>query len=724
MRSRKKKEEKRRIKLPKRWKVFFTVIGILFVLAVIGFAAVLYGGRLVVNEEALILDTTTTLETTDGKVIGKLYNENRTMISIDQVPDHVKNAFIAIEDRRFYEHAGVDVKSVFRAVYKDILAMSKVEGASTITQQLAKNLFLYNDKTWSRKAKEVMAAIYLEQKFSKDEILELYLNEIYFGNGVYGIETASNYFFSKSVHDLSIAEGALLAGLAKAPNGYSPINHPDKALNRRNTVLHSMEDAGMISTETRLVEEGKPIDLALQILEANPWADSYIDLVMKEASEEHQLSIDELKRGGYRIVVNMDDDIQQIAYEKFQEASYFPGNTAGIEGAFTMMDQDSGNIIAALGGRNYQLGDLNRVTVKRQPGSTIKPIAVYGPAMMQPDKYQPYTLLPDYATDHNGYVVSNADNVYSNSITIYDALKYSNNAATVWLLDEIGIDYSKEYLQKMGIDIQDEGLAIALGGLSEGITPLQMMESYRTFANAGKITNSHTIDRIYNQSGEMFYQAEPLETEIFSPQVAWNMTEILSEAVETGTADAGEFDKALAGKTGSTEHPLVEGQTKDAWFVGYTPQYVMALWMGYDKSDKEHYLTGGSSYPTSLTKAILTEIDNTEPLVESFTKPDSVKDLPKPITLPLIMNLQASYEFGGFSIVKGKLLWQGSEDKRVIYRIYREEDGIDTRVGEVVGETEFIISNVLFKSNRYYIVPYDPLTKLEGTRSETIELSW
>ncbi|RDW19913.1 transglycosylase domain-containing protein [Oceanobacillus chungangensis] len=724
MGNKKQKDEKRRFKLSKRWKISIVSIVILFVIALIGLGVILYGGRLIVNQEALILDTTTTLETTDGEVIGKLYNENRTLVPIDQIPDHVKDAFIAIEDQRFYEHAGVDIKSVFRAIYKDILAMSKVEGASTITQQLAKNLFLYNDKTWTRKTKEVMAAIYLEQKLSKDEILELYLNEIYFGNGLYGIETASNYFFSKSVHDLSIAEGALLAGLAKAPNGYSPINHPDKALNRRNTVLYSMEAAGMISTETRLTEEGKTIGLAILELEANPWADSYIDLVMKEASEKYQLSIDALKRGGYRIIINMDDDKQRIAYEKFQEESYFPGNTTGVEGAFTMMEQGTGKIIAALGGRNYQLGDLNRVTVKRQPGSTIKPIAVYGPAMMQPDKYQPYTILPDYATDYSGYVVSNADNVYANSVTIYDALKYSNNAATVWLLDEIGINYSKKYLQKMGINLKDEGLAIALGGLSEGVAPLQLMESYRTFANEGKMIDSHTIDRIYNRDGEMLSQAEPSETEVFSPQVAWNMTEILLEAVETGTATAGEFSKDLAGKTGSTQHPFVEGQTKDAWFVGYTPQYVTALWMGYDKSDKKHYLTGGSNYPTSLTKAILTEMDKMEPLVESFTKPDSVKDLPKPIILPEIIDLQASYEFGGFSIVKGKLSWQGSVDERVIYRIYREEDGIDTRVGEVGGETEFIINNALFKSNRYYIVPYDPLTKLEGTRSETIELSW
>ncbi|OZU87940.1 penicillin-binding protein [Virgibacillus indicus] len=713
---------KQKAPLTKRIKRLFIILLFMIIFGLIGYAGLLYGGKLIADEEKLILDVTTTIETADGEVIDKLYNENRLFVDIEEVPEHITNAFIAVEDVRFYDHGGIDFRSVIRAAYKDIIAMSKVEGASTITQQLAKNLFLYNDKTWTRKAKEAMAALYLERKLSKDEILELYINEIYFGAGVYGIETASHYFFSKSVDELTIAEGALLAGLAKAPNGYSPVIHPEKALNRRNTVLRSMENAGMLSTEKRMAEQGKTLGLKIQKPEAKPWADSYIDLVMKEAADEHQLSINELKRGGYRIVVTIDESIQKIAYEQFQNDAYFPGNTDGVEGAFVMMDQQSGEVVSAIGGRDYHLGNLNRVTVNRQPGSTIKPIAVYGPALMQEETYTAYSLLPDQRMDE--YAVANVNGEYEGSVSIYNAIKQSKNAPVVWLLDQIGIDYAKSYLEKMNIDIADEGLAVALGGLSNGLTPLQMMESYRPFVHQGEYVNTHTIKQIYNKNDELIFESDPETAEVFSPQVAWNMTEMLRAAVQSGTAVPGEFSKALAGKTGSTQHPYAEGKVKDAWFVGYTPQYVSALWMGYDISDKDHYLTAGSEYPTRLTKAILTELGKQEPLAADFTKPDDVESLPEPIELPKITDLKASYSFGGISLVKGKLSWTGSEDSRVVYRIYRERDGIDKRVGEVEGQTEFVIDNALFQSNEYYVVPYDPLRKVEGERSESIELSW
>src|SRR5690625_4890640 len=291
------------------------IISIALFLGLIGYFIILYGGKLVIDDEKLVLDTTTIIETTDGETIGELYHENRYPVTLDQVPKHVQDAFVAIEDVRFYNHAGVDMKSVARAVYRDIIALGKVEGASTITQQLAKTLFLYNDKTWMRKTKEVMAVIYLEREYSKNEVLELYLNAIYFGDGIYGIETAAQYFYSKSVEDLSVAEGALIAALAKAPNGYSPINNPDKAMTRRNVVLKVMNEAKMISTDTMLSEQGKTLGLNVKEKEVNPWVDSYLDLVMKEAAKKYSISINELKRGGYRIIVNIDEQAQKIAYE-------------------------------------------------------------------------------------------------------------------------------------------------------------------------------------------------------------------------------------------------------------------------------------------------------------------------------------------------------------------------------------------------------------------------
>lgn len=717
------KDKRKPSPLRKRTKRILIALCALIIIGVIGYGVVFFGGMIVVDNDALELDATTTIETADGELISKLYKENRTLISIKDVPKDVQNAFISIEDRRFFEHSGIDTKSVMRAVYKNIIARGKVEGASTITQQLAKNLFLYNDKTWGRKAKEVMAAFNLERRFSKDEILELYVNQMYFGKGVYGIETAAQYFFSKSAADLTVAEGAMLAGLAKAPNGYSPIDHPEKAMERRNIVLQAMESTGVISAETSKAAQEETLGLQVSEREIDPSTDSYVDLVKKEAADQHDLSIDELKRGGYRIIANIDETAQHIAYEQFKNDEYFPGNTAGVEGAFVMMEQATGKIVAAIGGRDYQIGDLNRITVQRQPGSTIKPIAVYGPAL-EDDKFNPYSIIPDQPIDYNGYEVENANKQYDGAVSLYQALIQSKNAPTVWLLDQIGIDNAKSYLNKMDITIEDDGLAIALGGLEEGITPVQLVESYRTFANSGKMAKSHTIDQIYDRDSELIFQAELDEEAVFSPQVAWNMTEILMETVKSGTASSGEYPKALAGKTGSTQHPLVEGQTKDAWFVGYTPEYVSALWMGYDNSDKDHYLTAGSSYPTQLTKKILTEMDQQEGLADSFTKPEAVNGLQRPIILPEITDLKANLEFGSLSLVKGNLSWTGSNDERVVYRIYLDQEGIDKRVGEVEGKTTFVIDNALFKGNKYYVVPYDPLTKLEGKVSESVELSW
>lgn len=700
------------------------IIASIFMIGFIGYSIIIYGGGLVVDEESLILDTTTTIETKDGKVIGELYRENRYLTTIDDIPIHVQNAFVAIEDIRFYKHSGVDFRSIARAIYKDIIALDKVEGASTITQQLAKNLFLDNEKTWMRKTKEIMAAIYLEREYSKDELLELYLNKIYFGQGIYGIETAAQYFFSKSVKDLTIAEGALLAGLAKGPNGYSPINHPEKSLARRNLVLKTMNKAEMISTEEQLEEQGKTLGLNVKEKKSEPWLDSYLDLVMQEAAREHQLSSQELRRGGYKIIVNINERAQQVAYEQFKEDAYFPGNAEGVQGAFVMMDQVTGEIIAAIGGRDYKLGELNRVTVKRQPGSTMKPLAVYGPAMME--EYDVYSMIPDEKIEYDGYVAQNIDNQYSGTVSIYEALARSKNAPAVWLLNQLGINHSKEYLTKMDLDLtdKDSGLAIALGGLSEGLTPLDMAGSYRAFAHEGKVIQPFSIDRIYSKGQKLIAQSKPVESEVFTTQVAWNITEILSHAVDIGNYHLGGYEKALAGKTGSTQHPHVDSMYKDAWFVGYTPDYVSALWMGYDRSDDEHFLTAGSPYPAGLTERILSEIDRHDALTASFMKPRGVKEVPKPIELPEIEQVDINYVFGGFSLIKGKITWKGSNDNRVVYHIYEAKDGRDERIGEVTGSTEFIIKDVGFlQTGYYYIVPYNPLTKEEGNQSKTVKLS-
>lgn len=702
------------------------ILSLTIILSVSGLAytTIFFGGIFVVDKEAFVLDATTEVVTEDGDIIGQLYLENRELISIDKIPDHVLDAYVSVEDRRFYKHSGVDYYSIFRAVYRDIIARSKVEGGSTITQQLAKNLFFTNDKTWLRKIKEIMAAFYIERHYTKDEIFEMYLNQIYFGSGVYGIETATERFFSKSVDELTLEEGALLAGLAKAPNGYSPIDHPDKAIERRNIVLKTMEVAGKISPESRADATEKPIELNVEEKKETPWVDSYLDLVMKEAAEKHNLTADSLQRGGYRIVANIDEEAQKVAYERFQNGDYFPGNNKGTEGAFVMKEPKTGKIKVAIGGRDFQFGELNRINVKRQPGSTFKPLAVYAPALMS-DDYTPYSLLPDREIESETYGIKNADQSYDNIISLYNALAKSKNTSAVWLLDQIGVDYSKEYLKKLGLNIPDDGLSIGLGGLENGVSPLDMADAYSVFANNGQLIESASIHEIYDRKNKLVNESELSEQDVFSPEVAWEITEILSYAAKYGTGRSGEYSGAIAGKTGTTQHPLVEGENKDAWFVGYTPDMVTAMWMGYDVSDSEHYLVGGSDYPTRMTKDILTDLSSIVTLGESFTKPEGAVATETPIDMPVVKDLTSDVTLGGPSLMHGKLSWTGSDDSRVIYRIYKKKAGIDERVGEVQGETTFEITGPsLFQSNSYYVVPYDPFIKIEGKRSETIELSF
>src|SRR5690625_3677389 len=246
--------------LPRLKRVILS-LGSIAVLILIGYTIILYGGKLLVNDEQLTITPPTTIETEDGEIIWYLYDEFRLPVSIEKVPEHVQEAFIAVEDRRFYEHSGVDFRSIMRAIYRDVITRSRAEGASTITQQLAKNLFLTNEKTFLRKTKEMMIALHLEREFSKDEILEMYLNVVYFGQGQYGLEAAANKYFYKSVDELTVEEGALLAGLVKAPNSYSPIDHPEKAKDRRNVVLHAMADVGFISEESSKKLQKKDIKL-------------------------------------------------------------------------------------------------------------------------------------------------------------------------------------------------------------------------------------------------------------------------------------------------------------------------------------------------------------------------------------------------------------------------------------------------------------------------------
>ncbi|MFQ3543800.1 PBP1A family penicillin-binding protein [Halobacillus rhizosphaerae] len=705
-----------------KWPVMIVTGSLL--LALLGYFIIIFGGRVVVDDKKLVFDSLSTVETKDGQVIEEIYSKHRQVVPLSDIPKPVQNAFVAIEDSRFYQHAGIDVQSIGRAIFRDVAARKKVEGGSTITQQLVKNVYLTNDKTYMRKTKEVMGAIYLERNYSKDELLELYLNQIYFGDGVYGIGAAARHYFNKDVSELSTAQGALLAGLPKAPNHYSPFDHPQEAKRRRDLVLSRMEDLGMIKVNKMLRMQGTTLAVSKTKQKEETWSNSYVDLVIQEAADRYNLSRDELKRGGYRIVAEMDPDIQRIAAKQMKNGEFVPGSKKQVEGALTMMDTSSGAIVAAVGGRNFNHGDLNRVMTKHQPGSTIKPLAVYGPALSGP-RFVPYSLLVDEPNNYGDYQPRNYDDQYNGAVSLYEALVESKNAPAVWLLDQIGISNSKEYLKNLGLETSDKGLAIALGGLSKGYSTLQMTDAYGSLANNGKVMDSFTIQRIIDRNGKVIERHTASATQVFNKQAAWDLTEMLQTTVEAGTAKPGSYSKALAGKTGTQQHPTVKGKNKDVWFAGYTPEYAGSLWMGYDQAGKDYYLNGGSEYPTKLMKSILTEIDQRKNLKSEFPVPEGVKSLPKPVHLPEIKDLTSQLSFGGISLLKGELEWTPAGDNRIIYRIYRVEDGDDVNIGEVKGKGTYTVTGFnVFKQRNYYVVPVDPLTGREGDPSNQVSIQF
>ncbi|MFC7391693.1 transglycosylase domain-containing protein [Scopulibacillus cellulosilyticus] len=703
---------------------FELILGV-FILGIFGYIAIIFAGDLMINKQDLVMDTTSKIVDENGHTISSLFIENRKPVSIDQIPKHVQEAFISAEDTRFYKHHGIDVRGIFRALGKDILTGSKSQGGSTITQQLAKRVFLTSQKSVFRKIKEMIIALTLERRYSKPQILDMYLNQAYFGEGAYGIQAASKYFFNKDVSDLTVEEGATLAALMKSPYEYSPVLHPKQSIQRRNLVLQLMAKQGYISTQESVRYQGKTLGLNVEKTTNHPEYYTYIDMVLDEAKKKYHLSNKEVMTGGYKIVVPMDIEAEKSSYEHFKDKRYFRGSNPNQspQGAFILMNPRTGGVMAVQGGRDYVRKGLNHVDMDRQPASAFKPLAVYGPAL-DSGKYQPYSLLTDkkitYHKYHD-YTPTNYNHVYTGKMTMYDALTISANAPAVWLLNQIGVNYSKEYLDKLGLKIPDKGLAIALGGLKEGVTPLQMAAAFSSFPNGGTEVKPYFIQSIYDSNGDLIAHAKRKATKVFKKQTAWYMTQMLENVVKNGTGKQGHVNTALAGKTGSTAY----GQKGlgDAWFVGYTPKAVGSVWIGYDKTTKDQYLTGGSGDAAMLFKDIINDLPDQQNL--SFHKPSDVDSLDTPIRLGKITDLRANGTIGHMGMPAVKLTWTPLKDDRIVYRIYHIKDGTKTEIGEVTGKGEYVADYINpLHTGSFEVVPYNPQTKHEGKPSSKAKVDW
>ncbi|HZG57529.1 PBP1A family penicillin-binding protein [Paenibacillus sp.] len=552
----------------------------------------------------------------DGEEIYKLTVRKFEPVSIDRMPAALLEAIVAIEDRRYYEHPGVDAASIARAVWVDLKEREFVEGASTITQQLAKRAFLTPEKSLERKLREAAYALKLEMTYDKDEVLERYLNSIYFGEGAYGVQAASLTYFGKDVSELTVPEAALLAGLPKAPSRYSPFDNLEGALERRNLVLQKMAEQGFL-TDAELQEAlaSRPVlhDGAAADDASAAYA-SYVDAVIQEAIDRYGMTEQALLSGGYTIRTEMDRRMQEAAAEVFRDPAMFPASAGerGVESGAAFVDQATGGVRALMGSREegpYRA--FNRATqLKRQPGSAFKPIAAYGPALEE--GYTPYSMLYDGPIDVNGYRPRNWDGRYHGDMTMAEAIRQSWNVPAVWLSDKIGVEKGIAFAERLGMPLteNDRGLGLALGGLSEGVSPLAMAQAFSAFANNGVLYEAHTIQSIESRDGRVVasFQAEPRQA--MEANVAYTMTLLLQHAVAEGTGRAGAVPGwPTAGKTGTTQLPDtaefagVDGGAKDLWFAGYTPALTGAVWIGYDRTDRSHYMT-----TTSAAAAVFREI--------------------------------------------------------------------------------------------------------------------
>ncbi|MEH7107534.1 transglycosylase domain-containing protein [Bacillus sp. JJ1764] len=528
---------------------------------------------------------------------------NRTQgIKIEELPKYVPNAVVAIEDERFYDHNGFDVKGIARAFFSNLFAGRITGGGSTLTQQLTKNALLSPERTYKRKAEELFLAVKIEKVYTKEEILQMYLNQVYFGSGAWGIGNASKKYFNKDIKDVSVSEAAMLAGLLHAPNYLDPYKNYDLAMKRRNVVLAKMKELGMITKSQ--YNEAKKEKIKLEdgggsfVDRKYPY---YVDAVLNEAISKYGLTQDEILTRGYRIYTELDQNLQTGLEQTYAKKYLFPRGTGDqlVQSGSVLLNPATGGVMAEVGGRGNQVfRGFNRATqLRAQPGSSIKPLVVYTPALDEGYSYS--SELVDESITFGTYKPENFSKNYSGKVQMYKALEESLNIPAVWLLDKIGLNKGIESLNRFGIPVEkaDKNLAIALGGMSTGVSPLQMADAFSAFPNGGTRMDSHFITKIVGPTGNVIAERKETETRVTSAKNAKEMTSMLLNVVETGTGKLAHIPGVqIAGKTGSTQLPF-EGVTgtKDQWMVGYTPNLVAAIWIGYDQTDRQHYLPSTSS---------------------------------------------------------------------------------------------------------------------------------
>lgn len=525
-----------------------------------------------------------------------LRNTNRCIIEIETLPTYIKNAFIDTEDKRFYKHNGYDLMRIAKAAMVNFVNQSKSEGASTISQQLVKNALLSNKKTYQRKIEEIILSIKLEKAFKKDEILEMYLNTIYFGGNAYGIQNASYYYFNKPANELSLNEACCLAGIIKSPNYYSPKTHYDNAIERRNLVAKLMYKQKHITKQQLSSVINSDITLCNETRTDN----SYEKMAIMEACKLLNMSERELINRQFKIVTFKDNKLQNAVIKANNQTLSDTKNTTNspLDSVSAVVD-NHGQMLAYYENSNYDLSNL-----KRQPASTLKPLVVYLPCIIH-NICSPASLILDEEINFNGFCPQNASKTFSGYISARDALSKSLNIPAVKLLDSVGISKANEVLTNMGINLtkKDMNLSLALGGTNSGIKLMDLLSAYSILANGGEENSLNFVSKILDKDGNVVYSHSPFKQQKFNSEDCFLVTDMLKDSAKTGTATRlNSLNIPVASKTGTAFNGK---NNTDLFNISYTSEHTLLCWVGNIKDNKLPDSLLSSVQPTTINKEIL-----------------------------------------------------------------------------------------------------------------------
>ncbi len=556
-----------------------------------------------VNDLQNALKTRTLIFDREEKEAGALSGQKGTYVELTDISKNLQNAVIATEDRSFYKNDGINYGRFFLA----IVTAGRSGGGSTITQQLAKNAYLSQDQTVERKAKEFFLALELTKKYSKDQILTMYLNNAYFGNGVWGVEDASKKYFGVSASEVSLDQAATLAGMLKGPELYNPLNSVEDSTNRRDTVLQNMLAAGYIDKNQET--EAAEVDMTSQLHDkyegkiSDYRYPSYFDAVVNEAVSKYNLTEEEIVNNGYRIYTELDQNYQANMQVVYENTSLFPRAEDGTfaQSGSVALEPKTGGVRGVVGqvADNDKTGfrNFNYATQsKRSPGSAIKPLVVYTPAVEA--GWALNKLLDNHTMQYDSYKLDNYAGIKtSREVPMYQALAESLNLPAVATVNDLGVDKAFEAGEKFGLNMEkvDRVLGVALGSGVE-TNPLQMAQAYAAFANEGLMPEAHFISRIENASGQVIASHKNSQKRVIDKSVADKMTSMMLGTFTNGTGiSSSPADYVMAGKTGTTEAVFNPDYTSDQWVIGYTPDVVISHWLGFPTTDENHYLAGSTS---------------------------------------------------------------------------------------------------------------------------------